>query len=386
MGCGPSIEAVRQQPTDVMVATGPVKDPSVNMSAHAEKYLESFTILFVGAGDSGKSTLRKQVSNIYESTFRSPDFRKSFATIIVGNLLDGTLQVLTHMDAHDVEVFDMLKEEAREGKDYISAWAAKTIFSLYTENPKFRQTIKVRGSEVQLADNYHDFCKRLREYPVWGGQGWIPNVDDCVRARARTTGVAKVDLVIDKRKFTIVDVGGQRAERRKWLNNTANVRSVDLVVFVASLSEYDQRLFEERSKNRLEESLDLFSECINSDWLKDRPAVLYLNKKDVFDRKFKKEKIPLNVSGRFPDAPSGDSVDSAQAITWIVSKYAKRRKCNQRLSAFVMSATSPDRVKTVFDQCCDMLIKREFLIQGSNARSTHISEGSASNVSSQSLY
>jgi hypothetical protein len=260
------------------------------------------------------------------------------------------------------------------------------IQTLYTENTAFRETMKFRGNEVQLADNYHDFCKRLREYPIWGGPGWVPTVDDCVRARARTTGVAKVDLVIDHRKFTIVDVGGQRAERRKWLNNTANLRSVDLVVFVASLSEYDQQLFEERSKNRLEESLNLFSECINSDWLKDRPAVLYLNKKDVFDRKFKKEKIPLNATGRFPDAPSG-AVDSAQAITWIVSKYAKRRKCNQRLSAFVMSATSPDRVKTVFDQCCDMLVKREFLIQGANSsRSTQISEGSTSNVSSQSLY
>jgi hypothetical protein len=329
------------------------------------------------------TALRKQLSNIYDTTFKSPEHRRSYAPIIVGNLLDGTLQVLSMISDSNKATFIDLQKEARAGGDHISSWAAKTIQELYSTDAKFKETIRGKGNEVQLTDNYHEFCKRLRDYPAWGGPGWIPSVEDCVRARARTSGVAKMDLVIEQRKFTIIDVGGQRAERRKWLNNSSNLRSVDLVIFVASLSEYDQQLFEERTKNRLEESLDLFSECINSEWLKDRPAVLYLNKKDVFDRKYKRDKVPLNVSGRFPDAPSG-TVESAQAITWIVSKYAKRRKRNQRLSAFVMSATSPDRVKSVFDQCCSMLIKRDFLIQ-QGSKSTQISEGSASNVSSQSL-
>ena len=39
----------------------------------------------------------------------------------------------------------------------------------------------------------------------------------------------------------MVDVGGQRSERRKWIHCFENVTSI---MFLAALSEYDQYLFE----------------------------------------------------------------------------------------------------------------------------------------------
>ena len=39
----------------------------------------------------------------------------------------------------------------------------------------------------------------------------------------------------------MVDVGGQRSERRKWIHCFENVTSV---MFLVALSEYDQRLHE----------------------------------------------------------------------------------------------------------------------------------------------
>lgn len=39
----------------------------------------------------------------------------------------------------------------------------------------------------------------------------------------------------------MVDVGGQRSERRKWIHCFENVHSI---VFLAALSEYDQILLE----------------------------------------------------------------------------------------------------------------------------------------------
>ena len=39
----------------------------------------------------------------------------------------------------------------------------------------------------------------------------------------------------------MVDVGGQRSERRKWIHCFENVTSI---IFLAVLSEYNQRLFE----------------------------------------------------------------------------------------------------------------------------------------------
>lgn len=43
----------------------------------------------------------------------------------------------------------------------------------------------------------------------------------------------------------MVDVGGQRSERRKWIHCFENVTSI---IFLVALSEYDQILFESENE------------------------------------------------------------------------------------------------------------------------------------------
>lgn len=45
----------------------------------------------------------------------------------------------------------------------------------------------------------------------------------------------------------MVDVGGQRSERRKWIHCFENVTSI---IFLVALSEYDQILFESDNEVR----------------------------------------------------------------------------------------------------------------------------------------
>ena len=77
-------------------------------------------------------------------------------------------------------------------------------------------------------------------------------------------------------------MGGQRNERRKWIHCFDNVNAV---VFVASLSEFDQNLFEDETKNRLDEALELFQQISNSKWFQQTSLILFLNKKDLFEKK-----------------------------------------------------------------------------------------------------
>jgi guanine nucleotide-binding protein G(i) subunit alpha len=90
-----------------------------------------------------------------------------------------------------------------------------------------------RRNEFQLYDSakyYFDDVIRVTS-PVY-----IPNDQDILRARVRTTGILETTFKysslwplvdfgrccpassIDNQKFVLVDVGGQRSERKKWLN------------------------------------------------------------------------------------------------------------------------------------------------------------------------
>jgi len=90
------------------------------------------------------------------------------------------------------------------------------------------------------------------------------------------------------------DVGGQRSERRKWINCFENVTAV---VFLVAISEYDQLLLEDETVNRMHEALTLFDSICNSRWFVKTAIILFLNKIDRF-----KEKLPISpLSKYFPD-------------------------------------------------------------------------------------
>lgn len=104
--------------------------------------------------------------------------------------------------------------------------------------------------------------------------------------------------------FRMVDVGGQRSERRKWIHCFENVTSI---IFLVALSEYDQILFESENevcfwklfccnnnfiyfvfinfKNRMEESKALFKTIITYPWFQHSSVILFLNKKDLLEEK-----------------------------------------------------------------------------------------------------
>lgn len=58
----------------------------------------------------------------------------------------------------------------------------------------------------------------------------------------------------------MVDVGGQRSERRKWIHCFENVTSI---IFLVALSEYDQILFESDNEVRGFSSLQDADSSIN---------------------------------------------------------------------------------------------------------------------------
>lgn len=90
---------------------------------------------------------------------------------------------------------------------------------------------------------------------------YVPSVEDVLHARSKTTGVSEMHFSMGELSIHLVDVGGQRSERRKWIHCFESVTSI---IFCVALSEYDQTLLEDPSQNRMAESLVLFESVINS--------------------------------------------------------------------------------------------------------------------------
>lgn len=171
---------------------------------------------------------------------------------------------------------------------------------------------------------------------------YVPEIDDILRARQPTTAIQEYKYKISSSYFLFVDVGGQRSERRKWINCFENVTSL---LYVASLSDYDLFLSSNELKssnsdstqvNRMKESIALFKTLIN--WKKtvyvpttngDAPRkiakhsllfdrvsiILFLNKEDLFEQKFRHSSIRVC----FPDYRETDSAERAKEF--IANKF-----------------------------------------------------------------
>lgn len=90
---------------------------------------------------------------------------------------------------------------------------------------------------------------------------------------------------------SMFDVGGQRDERRKWIQCFNDVTAI---IFVTACSSYNMVLREDPTQNRLRESLELFKSIWNNRWLRTISVILFLNKQDLLA-----EKIMTGESERF---------------------------------------------------------------------------------------
>lgn len=323
-------------------------------------------LLLLGAGESGKSTIFKQMRVLYGAGF-DEESRKQVNPVICSNLISGTRTILENCDKLG---FALEVEEAKSSADIvqkqgddtkISPELAKAIQFLWADE-NFQKTYMERAS-FQLFDCYGEFATKIAEYPTWGGEAWVPSVSDVMKARVRTSGIVEEEYCIDGVDFRMYDVGGQRNERKKWIHCFENVTAV---IFVGAISEYDQVLYEDKTQNRLIEAVDLFDEICNSKWFHETSMILFLNKRDLFEVKFCERKVPLNVTGLdfFADAPqiNWDEVSKEaaydMATEWIVEKFlSKNNQSDKEIYHHITCATDTENVKTVFNACKDIILK-----------------------------
>jgi len=320
-------------------------------------------MLLLGAGESGKSTIFKQMKVINKSGYSEQEL-KEFLPVVHGNVVQslnamiGAFDKLGETKPADIEAaIETFKKETADEK--LTPEIGNLVKKLW-ESESFQALFK-RRAEFQLNDSAEFYFQNVDRLAA---AGYLPTVDDVLRSRVRTTGIVQSDFKIKGLDFSMFDVGGQRNERRKWIHCFDNV---DAVVFVASLSEFDQVLFEDETKNRLEEAYELFGQIINSKWFTESSMILFLNKKDLFEKKLK-EKVFAEYVNKNP--PSGrDTYDGPNELI-PTSEYvktimlAKNKNKDKSIFTHVTTAIDTSNVKFVFNAVVAMILEKNLKSSG----------------------
>jgi len=223
------------------------------------------------------------------------------------------------------------------------------------------KTAYKRRNEFQLSDSVQYFFDNLGRISV---KDYVPTLKDILYCRKTTKGVIEFNIEIDRVPFLFVDVGGQRTQRQKWFQC---FESVTAILFIASTSEYDQVLLEDRRTNRLEESRKIFDTIVNNKIFALISVILFLNKMDLLSTK-----VPnSDISRHFEDFSNVDLVreyaptfksdwrDVEDVKKFILFYFLSARRFRQKpLYHHFTTAVDTNNISIVFRDVKDTILKK----------------------------
>lgn len=320
---------------------------------------EEIKLLLLGAGESGKSTVFKQMRILYGSGFSSED-KANFRTKIHQNVLTG-MQALCNA-VMDLELTSMTTSQALEDMDEVLSISDGQVD--LSEDKDIGDTLARlwRDPAIQEAwanrANFHIIESHAAYFEKMGeicAPDYEPSKDDILASRVRTTGVIQEEYMIWGSKFIIIDVGGQTSERRKWINQFDGCQAI---LFVAALSEYDQCLFEDNTKNRMVDALDLFGTICNEKSFVKTHMILFLNKRDLFEMKIARTSISSVPFFEDYAAEGRPENDKDAGMEYFKDKFMERNTTKGKdVFAHVTCATDTNNVQHIFNSCKAIILR-----------------------------
>ncbi|KAG8884766.1 hypothetical protein FRB97_003287 [Tulasnella sp. 331] len=309
-------------------------------------------ILLLGAGESGKSTVLKQMKLMYDGEFTEPE-RIAYKEIIFSNSVQCMLAVLLALPKLGLEIQPgnslaaavvMDVKQGSLGTDEMSRVVAEALMRLW-KDPAVLDAVK-RSKEFQLNDSAIYFFDGVQRFSA---PGYMPTNQDILRSRVKTTGILETTFNVEGMDYIVLDVGGQRSERRKWIHC---FESVTALIFIISLSEYDQVLYEDDTVNRMAEALTLFEAVVNSRWFVKSSIILFLNKIDLL-----KEKIALSPVRTYFADYKGPENDYTATCDFFKRRFVSMNHGHKMLITHLTCATDTKQIKVVIRTVNEQILK-----------------------------
>lgn len=305
-------------------------------------------LLLLGPGESGKSTIAKQMKLIHQDGFKDEE-RIGYTAVICKNVISSVRALVKAADQLGMSLSEQQAERAQRvmkcEPDVITAQTGNDIKVLWAD-PVIRKVF-ARQSEFQLGDSAQYYLDNLDRII---SPNYVPNDQDVLRSRAKTTGILVTEFEVEDVKFRMLDVGGQQSERRKWIHCFDDVTAV---IFCCALSEYDLKLYEDATVNRMHESLKVFQEICSTKWLEKTDIILFLNKRDIFEEKIRR----VDLAVTFPDYKGGKDYEKAKV--YIKEQFLTRNARSDRsIYVHYTCATDTGNIAVVFNAVKDIILNK----------------------------
>ncbi|CAO2608403.1 Guanine nucleotide-binding protein G(z) subunit alpha [Lemmus lemmus] len=296
-----------------------------HLRSESQRQRREIKLLLLGTSNSGKSTIE-------------------YKPLIIYNAIDSLTRIIRALAALKIDfhnpdrAYDAVQLFAltgpAESKGEITPELLGVMRRLWADPGA--QACFGRSSEYHLEDNAAYYLNDLERIAA---PDYIPTVEDILRSRDMTTGIVENKFTFKELTFKMVDVGGQRSERKKWIHCFEGVTAI---IFCVELSGYDLKLYEDNQTSRMAESLRLFDSICNNNWFINTSLILFLNKKDLLaEKKYKGqntyEEAAVYIQRQFEDL--------------------NRNKETKEIYSHFTCATDTSNIQFVFDAVTDVIIQ-----------------------------
>ncbi|MCI4388700.1 hypothetical protein PGIGA_G00089080 [Pangasianodon gigas] len=294
-----------------------------NLRDDGEKAAREVKLLLLGAGESGKSTIVKQMKIIHEAGY-SEEECKQYKAVVYSNTIQSIIAIIRAMGrlkidfgdaarADDARQLFVLAGSAEEG--FMTAELAGVIKRLWKDGGV--QACFSRSREYQLNDSAAYYLNDLDRISQ---ATYIPTQQDVLRTRVKTTGIVETHFTFKDLHFKMFDVGGQRSERKKWIHCFEGVTAI---IFCVALSDYDLVLAEDE---------EMVSNCLTLS-------------------------LSHSLTICYPEYAGSNTYEEAAAYIQCQFEDLNKRKDTKEIYTHFTCATDTKNVQFVFDAVTDVIIK-----------------------------
>jgi GTPase SAR1 family protein len=223
------------------------------------------TVVMFGSGESGKSTLMKQLMNLYGPRF-SNEQRLRLVPAIHQSIVEACKLIIKELRAQHnsdgikigEDILKAIERVVHSGEENLEPKTGQDIHFLWNKGG-FKEILNSSNS-VFLSNkgSIEHFLERILEI---SSPDYLPSDEDLVKTRIRTTGLVTQEFDIENVKFILKDTGGQRSERKKWRNL---FDATDVILYATAIGDYDQLCYEDEKSNRIQDSLECFESLVRS--------------------------------------------------------------------------------------------------------------------------